>query len=257
MKTFLSLVGFYARSCFWGLLFQITIYVGLLYFFPNFLFRAHIDLFVVSLATRQALLPVMLAFSLGLILFMGLRGVQPDWRALSNGIPFSEFLLVRPVTRRQAYGAVAALFFLLVLVPVLGAWAVAGLDPALHIRTFGPGADAAAVAAAFPDSSVQGKEVVVPNGKSLIQGWQLWLVTLGATAAQFLFLLPLPMKVFRFVMVAPMALYFAGSFWHPLEPNTVFACFTRHWPVLAAGTLALFAAVQAFAWWRAARMEVY
>lgn len=257
MKTFFSLLGFYVRSCFWGLLFQLAVYAGILYFFPNFLYRAHIDLYVVSIVTHQAFLPVMLAFSLAVILFMGMRSAHTDGKLLSNGIPFSEFLLVRPVTRRRAYGAVAALYFALVLIPAAGAWAAALLHPSLHIQAVGPGADAAAVAAIFPDAVAQGKEMVAPQGKALIQGWQLWLVTLGALAAQALFLVPLPMKSFRFVMFVPMVVYFTSSFWHPLDPGAAFAFFVRHWPALTAAALLLLAAVQAFAWWRAPRIEVY
>ena len=178
------------------------------------------------------------------------------------GLPHAEFILSRPVTRRQVQRYYTAFYLLLVLAPLLVSLGLSLLSPnlwlALHQGAAGPTEALDKLSyyqAQFPqwtilrDQSGNPNELLVPNGRLLAVAWIFVLATLAALQTIIICqsrpgwwkklgagMLGMEVATFGLFLVCTLFVDLRGA--DDILENTFFF-FSLHWEWFALGTVAL------------------
>jgi hypothetical protein len=198
-----------------------------------------------------------LAFTI-VIFYVYFIGIQFLGLGKKDGarLPHAEFLLSRPVMRRQIQQYYAAFYYFLVLVPLLVSLGLSLLNPdlylSLHHGTTGPTEALDKLAyyqAQFPQSKIlhdesgKPKELLIPNGSVLVVAWMLVSVTL--VALEIIIIFQSPPGWWRKAGMGPVtcALLICtvlATFPRTDDiPEKIFFFFSHHWEWFTLATVAL------------------
>lgn len=186
-------------------------------------------------------------------------------------IPFAEFLIVRPIFRREAYLPRVVLYLVFAVAAPLVNLGLASSQPELEFSLYRSATQSTEAAdhlalyqAAFPNSRIVQKEkkshgtLVIPAGRILVALWQLLIAALLASVMQAVIVLNLPKALmltfpgFLLVLVSwPTVLWDKA---HLVE--RAFFFFVGHLPIFIVATVAAVAIIQLFAWKRVQEFEV-
>jgi hypothetical protein len=171
-------------------------------------------------------------------------------------LPHAEFLLSRPVMRRQIQQYYAVFYFLLVLAPLLISLGVSLFNPdlylSLHKNVAGPTEALDKLAyyqAQFPQSEVlddesgNPKELMIPDGSVLVVTWMFVSATL--VALEVIIMFQSRPGWWRRLGIGPVTFaVLLCTFLAPFPrtngiPEKIFFFFSHHWEWFALGTVAL------------------
>lgn len=199
---------------------------------------------------------------------------QKGW-ALPNRVPYSEFLVTRPVGRLRLCAAGLAVFHLIVLGPAVLALGITTIQSDMHFLLYKSETQSTEAAdhqamyeKGFPGSYIKkGKSsstLVAPHALLYVKAWQLSLLVMAATVLQLLlFRRRVESRSGRFLFYGVLALFLLPLFltlWRKgfisqfMEP--MFFAFVRYWPFWSLVMLAIFVAAQFWTLRFAREMEV-
>jgi hypothetical protein len=206
------------------------------------------------------------------LLYFG-AGAMP-WTQPFALIPGGEFLLVRPVSRRTAYLARIALYFLIMISGSLLKVGASLPDPDLPLylslgktSTNEVTEHLALYREQFPESSVIHQAgayhdtLVIPSGAAWTALWELFLTFFFAVALQATMVLALPPKVQMALLIAvsqtPLLLIVLNlSGKHTMLMEYAFFFFAHHWIFILLLALGIFVLVQSMALKRIQALEI-
>jgi hypothetical protein len=198
-----------------------------------------------------------LAFTV-VILYVYIIGVQFLGLGKKDGsrFPHAEFILSRPVMRRQIQQCYAAFYFLLVLIPLLISLGVSLLNPDLYLSLHQNAAGSTEAldklsyyqakfsqSEILNDESGNPKELLIPNGSVLVVAWMLETVTL--VTLEIIMIFQSRPGWWRKLGLGPVTLAvlictFLATFRRTDDiPEEIFFFFSHHWKWYALGTVAL------------------
>ena len=186
----------------------------------------------------------------------------------------AEFLIVRPVSRRSAYLARIALYFLIMISGSLLTVSASLPDPDLHLflslsktSTNEATEHLTLYREQFPNSSVINKPelyhdtLIIPFGAVLIALWEFYLTALLAFAMQATMALTLPPKIqmslLTVVSQTPLLLLVLNlSGKHTMLMEYAFFFFVHHWVFIVLFSLGMIVLVQSIALKRIQHLEL-
>ena len=269
MKKTLSLLAYYWKSGSWGLWGAFAACL----FFPLFIYSLpyylHSDRnaplsWEMMMATQfgLSLMAFVFPLSLGFRFFLGSGTPTPD---TPTPFPEAEFLLSKPVTRREAHRASRLLYYGLIFLMILPPLLLALFHPSIPASFHPDSLQLPRYREAFPQADVLSQDahrvvLFLPRNAFLLYLIPCLIAVLSASTLQGLSLIRWSVKSVRYLLSGLVLLPFlVNTTTHShlrIDSESLYLAFVRHAPVVVLAVAALFLTVQFFSVRRAESADI-
>ena len=269
MKKTLSLLAYYWKSGSWGLwgAFAACLFFPLfIYGLPYYLNSDHNAplSWDIMMATQfgLSLMAFVFPLSLGFRFFLGSGTPTPD---TATPFPEAEFLLSKPVTRREAHRASRLLYYGLIFLMILPPLLLAFFHPSVPATFYPDSLQLSRYREAFPRAIVlsqntHGIILFLPHNAFLLNLIPCLIAILSASALQGLSLIRWSVKSVRYLLsglfLLPFLVNMTTHSHLMVDSESLYLAFVRHALVVLLAVAAFFLTVQFFSTRRAEAADI-